>query len=347
MTGEKEIFLNDIYQAYPKVDLHRHLEGSLRLSTLKELARNGEVTIPAGADLAGLVQVQKTNPLTFQNFLSKFQTLRLFYHSEETIYRLAYEAVADAAADRVRYLELMFTPVALSRVRGFALADVVAWVIRAVHQAESDLDIRARLIVSVNRHESPKLAEDTLDVALKYRSEGIVGFNLAGNEAEFSAEPFKDIFKQAHQSGLAVTIHAGEWAGAQNIRQAIEVFQASRIGHGVRVLEDPEVVALARERRTPFEVCLTSNFQSGVTPVLKNHPARGMLNAGLNVLLNTDDPGVSAITLSDEYRLACRSLKFSPGELKNCILAAAKASFLPKTEQEELFTRLQIELVTL
>ena len=137
--------------------------------------------------------------------------------------------------------------------------------------------------------------------------------DLAGNEAEFSAEPFLGVLSEARQAGLKLTVHAGEWAGAANVREAIEVLQAERIGHGVRVLEDPQVVALACERGTAFEVCLTCNHQTGAVASLTGHPLLRMIEAGLHVSLGTDDPGISQITLSGEYRLACEQLAPAPG----------------------------------
>jgi adenosine deaminase len=336
---------DQFYRQLPKVELHRHLEGSLRVATLEELAREYEITLPPGARIGPLVQVQADEPFNMINFLAKFQTLRLFYLSPEIITRVVYEAVADAAADGIRYLELMFTPVALSRARGFPKGQVMDWVIESALKASSSLGITTRLIVSVNRHEDPALAEEVAGLAAERFSRGIVGLNLAGNEAEFPAKPFAGIFRQAKTSGLAITIHAGEWGGAENVREAIEDLQADRIGHGVRVLEDANITAMARERGTAFEVCITSNYQTGVTPSLANHPLGRMLAAGLNVVLNTDDPGISQITLTDEYRLACETLGLSRLALKERIIAAAKASFLPEVEKKLLVNILKTRFV--
>jgi adenosine deaminase len=135
---------------------------------------------------------------------------------------------------------------------------------------------------------------------------------------------------------LHLTIHAGEWGGAQNVRQAIEVLSAERIGHGVRVLEDPAVTALARERGTIFEVCVTSNYQSGVFTELKAHPIRAMFEQGLQVTVNTDDPSVSRITLSSEYHVVCEELGVPLDTLKRSILSAAQAAFLPEAGKDRL-----------
>ena len=250
------------YQAIPKIDLHRHLEGSLRLSTLRDIGRTHNFDIKGTDYLRPLVQVQEDEPYTFENFLSKFTTLREFYRSPEVIARITAEAIEDAALDNVRYLELRFTPVALSRAEEFPLGEVMDWVIHAVHEAEKVNGVITRLIASVNRHESLELAEEVIALSVDRRDKGIVGIDLAGSEANFPATPFISLFKEARQAGLHTTIHAGEWGGPQNVREAIEDFQAERIGHGVRVMEDSAVVDLARQRGAVFEVCITSNYQS-------------------------------------------------------------------------------------
>ncbi len=334
------------YLALPKVDLHRHLEGSLRLATMVEIAQHHGVTVPASVlSLSGLVQVQDEDPLTFTNFLEKFKTLRMFYRSPDVIHRLTSEAVEDAARDNVRYLELRFTPVALSRAEGFPMHDVMDWVISSAQDAAQKNNIQVRLIASVNRHESPELAEQVAWLAAGLIDRGLVGLDLAGNEAEFKSEPFHAIFREARQSGLRLTIHAGEWGPASNVRDAIEQFQAERIGHGVRVMEDDSVVALARERATVFEVCLTSNYQSGVIQTLYDHPMPEMLAAGLNVTLNTDDPSVSRITLSQEYQLACEGLKLPMQVLKERVLSSARAAFLLEGERDKMVASLKAELM--
>lgn len=317
----------------------------MRFETMLEVAWALSIDVQRDSlGLSPLVQMQEREAFTFQNFLAKFNTLRLFYRSPGVIRRITREAIEDAALDQVRYLELRFTPVALSQAEGYPLHEVIDWVCKSAEQAAQDFGVIVRLIVSVNRHESLELAEQVIRLAGDFKQQGIVGVDLAGNEAEFPALPFAGIFKEAHQAGLHVTIHAGEWDGADNVREAVALFKAERIGHGVRVLEDENIVQLAREHGTTFEVCITSNYQSGVVPALNAHPLARMLQAGLNATINTDDPSVSRITLSDEYRLACEDPGLPRQVLKQRILAAAKAAFLSEAERLELVTELEKEL---
>jgi len=333
------------YRALPKVELHRHLEGTLRLATMLDIAQQHGITIPADVlRLSTLVQMQEEEKYSFQTFLSKFNTLRLFYRSPDVIHRITREAIEDAAKDNVKYMELRFTPVALSRAERFPLHDVIDWVITSARNAAKEFGVTVRLIASVNRHESHELAEQVAWLSAEHQEHGLIAIDLAGNEAEFKSQPFYGVFKEARQAGLHITIHAGEWGPAANVKEGIEELGAERIGHGVRVLEDDTVVALARERNTAFEVCVTSNLQSGVVPDLESHPLRAMIEAGLNTTINTDDPSVSRITLSQEYHVVCNELGLSLDTLKERILAAAQASFLPDNERNDLVGRLTKEL---
>lgn len=203
----------EFYQTLPKVELHRHLEGSLRIRTMIEVSRAHDLGLVDTDNLRPLVQVRADDPYTSQNFLSKFKTLRKIYRSPEIIMRVTREAIADAAADNVRYMELRFTPVALSRVENFSLDDVIKWVVEATRQAEVYFGIITRLIVSVNRHESVDLAAQVIELAVEQPNGKIVGVDLAGDETQFPASPFADLFQKAKQAGLHVTLHSGEWGG--------------------------------------------------------------------------------------------------------------------------------------
>lgn len=323
----------------PKIDLHRHLEGSLRLHTLVQVAREEQLDLPTEEDLLRpQVQMDGEQPNTLPNFLSKFLTLRQIYRSPEIIRRVVSEAVQDAAADGVRYLELRFTPAALSEARDFPLSEVMDWVVEFARAAAERHQLRVGLIASVNRHEPVELAEQVAELAAERSIEGL---DLAGNEVEFPAEPFAAVFHEAQQAGLGITVHAGEWSGAESVGYALEVMGATRVGHGVRVMEDQQIVRLARERGAAFEVCLTSNLHSGVIGQMGEHPLPDMIEAGLKVTLNTDDPGISNVRLSDEYFTAVAELGLSQDTLGGMILTAAQTAFLPARDRRALEGELQ------
>ena len=333
------------FHDWPKVELHRHLEGSIRLDTMVEIAKRHALGLPdEAAAISRLVQVQPDDPHDATSFLSKFATIRQFFCTPEIIDRITREAIEDAAADNIRYMELRFTPVALSRVKNFALADVMDWVCAAAAEAGIRHGVTVRLIASNNRHEAVELAAKVADLAASRMHRGIVGIDLAGNEAAFPMHPFLPVFQRARQAGLAIVVHAGEWAGAENVRQAIEDFGADRIGHGVRVIESADVIALARDRGTMFEVCITSNCQTGVTRTAAEHPFRRMRECGLKASLHTDDPSLSQLTLSTEYQLAIDALGVTQSELQQTIIDAAEAACLPASEKSTLVAAIRAEL---
>lgn len=333
-------------QALPKVDLHRHLEGSLRLSTLAEVAREHGLDLPS-YDMEALrpyVQMTKDEEPDFHTFLRKFNLLRRFYSTREAIERVAYEAVADAARDNVRYLELRFSPIALSDHQGFPMADVTEWVLGAARAAAEAHRIQVRLIATITRDAPLEVAQTVVRLAARYQREGIVGVDLAGDEVNHPRPPLERTFRWAKEQGLHVTVHAGEATGPGSIREAIVNLGADRIGHGVRAVEDPSVMEMLRERQVPLEMCLTSNLHTGVVGAIGTHPSRLYYQKGIPVTLNTDDPSISNITLTDEYLVAVQGVGFTLPELKDLILNAARAAFLPSDEREHLWQMLHEEL---
>jgi adenosine deaminase len=332
-------------EALSKVDLHRHLEGSLRLETLAGIAREHGVDLPSYDldELRPYVQVTADYQPGFHSFLEKFNLLRRFYQTRQAIERIAYEAVADAACDNVKYLELRFNPVALSRAQGFSYGDVMDWVWNAVQRAQVDHDIIARLIVSVTRQE-PETAKSVLDATLQHVESGIVALDLSGDEVNYPLAPFVPLFHRAREAGLGLIVHAGEAGGAENVREAIELIGPQRIGHGVRCVENFDVARLVRQRGVTLELCPTSNLQTGAVYMMSYHPVLDLYRLGLKVTINTDDPSVSDTTLTDEYRMAVMGTGLQISDLKVMIMTAVQASFLPPEEKAALEARFRRDL---
>jgi adenosine deaminase len=328
-------------RAWPKVELHRHLEGSVRLATLVEVAQTYGIEMPEYSleTLRPFVQMMPEETRSSQHFLAKFLTIRQFFRSAEVIRRVAREAVEDAAADNVLYMELRFTPPALSNILRCAYADVIGWVCEGVTQAMATAAIQVRLIVSVNRHEPVATAEQVLEAALAFRQQGVVAFDLAGNERDYPAAPFAAVFQRARAEGLGVTVHAGEWAGAESVKVAVEHLGAQRIGHGIRSVEDPVLLDWLAERGLVLEVCPTSNVHSGAVGHWDDHPLRVLNHSVVPVTINTDDPLVSDICLSDELHVAITRLGMTLADLKKHTRAALNAAFLPVSERQRLLAR--------
>ncbi len=337
MTPTPQPDLAAILATLPKVELHRHLEGSLRLATLAEIAREHKLD-PLCRDAEALrphVQVVKDSP-DFVGYLAKFRLLRHFYVDRDAVMRLAYECVADAARDNVRYMELRFSPVALSRVQGFDLQQVTDWVIRAVDRAQHDHDTRVRLIVTIGREEDGAVARRVAEIAVSAQSRGVVGLDLAGDEIAWPAARFVEVFRWAKAQGLHITVHAGEAGPASNIREAVEQLEADRIGHGVHAEDDPAVLQLLSERRVALEMCPTSNLHTAAVPALGEHPLLRYQNADVPVTINTDDPSISNTTLTDEYMVAIRDVGMALPALRRAIVHAAEAAFLPDAERRQM-----------
>lgn len=335
-SGSKLRDLRKIIFDLPKIDLHRHLEGSLRLSTLSEIAHQHGVDLPSLSleELRPFVQVVDEPP-DFHSFLAKFKLLRRFYSSREAVMRIAYEAVADAAADNIRYLELRFNPVAQALNQGFGFEEVVDWVIEATQQAQAQYAIQVRLIIQIGRHE-PQYARQLAEIAVDRQQSGLVGLDLAGDEINYPVTEFIDVFRWAKTQGLHITVHAAEAGPAGNIREAIEKLEADRIGHGVRAREDLSIVDLLRKHRVTLEMCPTSNLQTGIIPKLSQHPLYAFHQIGIPVTINTDDPSISNITLTDEYEVAVRGANVPFRILPEMILNAAQSAFLPDGERARL-----------
>lgn len=328
-------------KSLPKVDIHRHFEGSLRLSTLIEIAKMFHMDVPTDPEkLAPMVQMVGEEPDAMR-FLSKFGTLRRFYQSPSIIKRIAYEVVADAAMDNVKYLELRFNPQALANERGFTLEDVTDWVIESVREACEDFNIVVNLIVTLVRHDPFHKAKKVVEVAMSRKGRGIVGLDLAGDEINYPADNFAPMFREAKQEGLKITVHAGEWMGSDTVKQAILDMQADRIGHGVRAIDDPYVISLLKERDIPLEMSLVSNEQTGSVASIAQHPLKELLMKGVKVTINTDDPTICGVTMTDELALAADLLKMNFMLLYGLTWNGLEVGFLGDKQRLELKSQIQ------
>jgi adenosine deaminase len=333
-------------KALPKIELHRHLEGSVRLQTLVEIAREFAFEMPEydAETLRPFVQMMPGEQRDATHFLAKFATLRQFYRSPEVIQRIAREVVEDAAADNILYLEMRFTPRALSSIVNVHPGEVIGWVCGAGNEEATRLGIQVRYIVSVNRHESVEFADQVLRAALDHRLHGVVAVDLAGQEIGYPCAPFANSFRHARENGLAVTIHAGEWQGAESVRDAIDTLGATRIGHGIRSIEDKALIQEMINQGIVLEVCPSSNVDSGVIAGLEHHPLPKLSELGVLTTINTDDPLISNITLTDEMLRAVQHMNFTLDDLKALVMRAAEAAFLPITEQAQLVAQFRSQL---
>lgn len=330
------------WRGLPKIDLHRHLEGAIPLDLIQRLAAESRIPLPTDhALLAELVTFSPSDNPSVQSFLAPFEHIRKVFQTEEIIKTVAAEVTAAAAMEGVHYLELHITPSALVASSGADVSEAVGWVCQAVQESADANDITTNIIISLNRHEPVTAGEAAIQAALDWRDDGVVGVDLAGDESQYDARPFSSLLQRAREAGLKISLHAGEWAGPESVAFAMKEIQADRIVHGVRIMEDQDLVRLAQMKRVPLVVCLTSNLQSGVVESFDDHPLPHMLAAGLQVSLATDDPSISRTTLADEFEIAQRQLGLGPDSVRGMMLAATQAAFLPDRDKRELEARFQ------
>jgi len=297
--------LEEVVARLPKVDLHRHLEGSITPETFLSLAEKHQIALPSH-DLETLrpyLQITPTDK-TLLDFLKKFDTIGLAFKNKEACRDATEGVIRDAARDNVKYLELRFSPIYMAAQYGLPLEDVMDGVVEGVANASAETGTKVGLIVIVERQMGPEKAKVAEQLAERYKDRGVVALDLANDEFHFPPGPYAEVFQQAKAAGLKVTVHAGEAGGADNVRTAIEALGADRIGHGVRAQEDPQVEQLVRDLRVPLEMNPTSNMQTGAASGWDTYPLQRFYKEGIPVTINTDDPAVSGITLSHEYQTA-------------------------------------------
>jgi adenosine deaminase len=320
----------------PLIDLHHHLDGSLRLETILDLGLSHNLPLPAKT-LEGLrpyVQVSGPQPGVMA-FIEKFEWMTGVLVDYDACHRVAYENVEDAAREGLDYIELRYSPWFMAEAHHLEAAGVVEAVTDGIRSAERDLGIRANQIGIISRHYGPEIAWKEL-AALKSQKDEFVGLDLAGDEANFPGELFVEHFKKARESGWHITVHAGEAAGAESIWQALNGLGAERIGHAVRAVDDPALLDYLLEHQIGLECNLTSNVQTTTVPDYPSHPMRRFMELGLLATLNTDDPGISAIDLHYEYNVAAPKAGLSDEMIRQAQQNALQTAFLSQPEKDKL-----------
>ena len=316
----------------PKAELHCHLDGSVRPTTLLELGREARVQMPKHTpeELAEFMRVDDAR--TLEDYLRRFDVTVSVMQTEDALERIAYELAEDAAEDGVRYIEVRNAPI-LNVVRGLTLVQAIEAPLRGLRRAEKEFGVIGRFIVCALRNFTPEDSLAMAQLAVEFKNEGVVAFDLAGGEKGNPAARHVEAFRYAREHNLAVTVHAGEGDGAESVREAVHICGANRIGHGTRLIEDPELTQYVNDRRIALEICLTSNVQTRVADSYEAHPLREYFDRGLNVTLNTDNRLMSGTTLTDEYVHAAEQLGFTVDELAGIALNGFESAFLPWEER--------------
>lgn len=318
------------------IELHIHLEGSVRPQTLLDLAREQGAYMPTYDVKALESYLRVPNCCTdLSEYLKRFDLAFTVLQEKKAIRRVVYELVRDLDAQGVLYAEIRMTP-QYHTLRGLSQSQVVEAAIAGIRRGIEDSSrIRANLILCTVRGADEKDNFATIVETIQYLRKGVAGMDLVGDEENFPTEMYVEQFKVLNQEGIPFCVHAGEKAGPDSIRLAIKN-GALRIGHGIHAIEDPDLVELIKERHITLEICPTSNLQTGVVADMKDHPIKAYYDAGVRMAVCTDDMTVCDTTLAKEYCLLERSFGWSKEDLKKVNEYAIDAAFLPSMEKERL-----------
>ena len=325
-----------IDRRYPLVELHRHLDGSIRLETILDLADQHGIALPA-TDVAGLapyIHVDESTP-GLMEFLERFEHMTAVLVDADACRRVAYENVEDARSEGIDYIELRYSPWFMAESHGMNPAEVMEACADGVRAAERDTGVRANIIGILSRTYGVEACEKELDAILAHRDH-IVGVDLAGDEFRYPAHLFKAHFDRVRDEGLHVTIHAGEADGPQSVWSAIKDLGAERIGHGFRAVEDPALVEYMAKHEIGLEVCPTSNLHTSTVRSYTSHPVKSLADEGVKFCLNTDDPGISAIDLEHEYTVAAPATGLSGRQIHQSQLDGLEMAFLSEEDKSGL-----------
>lgn len=321
-------------QQMPKVELHLHLETSLRLRRLAERTAGAHPAFSEPylvADPAKFIGYDRLRRLRYASRAGKIANE---LYTPENIEEITYGLLSDAAAQHLKYVE-----VRVGGRRGFTLVGVrrmLEAMARARARAAEAFGVRCGFIVTIVRERGPDEAEQRVREAVACRDCAVVGVDLAGDEGNYPPALFSRPLALAREAGLGITVHAGEFAGPSSIWTALYQLGAHRIGHGIRAVEDPELLAYLRDRKITLEICLSSNLRLGLVPALGVHPVRRLLEAGVAVTVNSDDPLLLGTNISRELHIMATALSLDMDAVTALVGAAARAAFLPEPERARL-----------
>lgn len=328
----------------PKAELHCHLDGSLRVNTILELAEQKKVRLPA-SDADGLRRklVVGEDCKSLEDYLKAFEVTLSVMQDEDSLERIAYELVADAADENVRYLEVRYSPI-LHTQKGLRLTRIVDAVTDGLRRGEREFGVETGVIICGMRNINPAVSFQLAELAVAYKNRGVVAFDLAGAETDHPAKNHRDAFFLTLRNNINCTLHAGESYGPESIHQAIHYCGAHRIGHGTRLKEDGDLLNYVNDHRIPLEICLTSNIQTRAAKSFEEHPLRFYYDYGLRTTINTDNRLMSDTTVSRELYRAHVHLGFDMEEIIDLIIFGFKSAFLPHRRKVKMLNSLFNEL---
>lgn len=324
------------YHKMPKIDLHCHLDGSVRPETLLELGiRKGVRAAETSLELLRAEARVPENCSSLVEYLQRFDLPLAVMQERESLVRIAGEFMEDCRKDGLEYVEVRFAPV-LHTQEALSFEAVLDAVLEGLSAGSAKTELPFGLIMCCMRHMPPEQALAHVRRTLPFIGQGVVGVDLAGDEAHFPPALHREAFELARSHDLNITIHAGETGSAENVADSISLLYAQRIGHGTASWKSPEVIALLKEKQIVLEMCPTSNLHTKAIGSLGEHPAKSYLDQGLAVTLNTDNRTVSDITSTQEFQRVAHALSFSETDLKKLYMNAVQGAFVGTALKEKL-----------
>jgi adenosine deaminase len=332
------------FERLPKTDLHVHLDGSLRLETILDLADKNGVSLPARTpdELKRLMHCGE-NTGSLVEYLKAFDVTLQVLQTEDSLVRAARELAEDAARENVRYMEVRYAPMLHTR-EGLRLTAVVEAVLEGLWQAKERFGIDSNVILCGIRNISPESSLEMAELAVAYKGRGVVAFDLAGAEYDHPPKHHLPAFQLVRDNNINVTIHAGEAYGPASIHQAIHVCGAHRIGHGCRLREDGGLLHYVNDHRITLECCPSSNVQTGAVRDFASHPLKLYHDLGVRVTVNTDNRLITDTTVSKELWLCHTQVGMGLPEINHIVLNGFKAAFLPFHQKQAWVRRINKEL---
>lgn len=311
----------------PKIELHCHLDGSVRVDTIIDIAKKENIEIPSFEEkiIKGLIEVPK-ECRSLNEYLNKFELPNKIMQSSYSLERIAFELLEDAVSENVKYIEVRFAP-QLHINGGLSLEEVIKSVLKGIKKAEEMYDINGNLILGCMRNMSVESGLEVVKEGKKFLNNGVVAIDLCGPEYEGFAYEYKEITDLAKELGYQITIHAGEAASSKNVIDAINILGATRIGHGVRIKDMKEAYDLVKEKNITLEMCPTSNIQTKAIDDFNNYPLYDFYKDGIKVSINTDNRTVSNITLDNEIKLILNKFNINLDDYNKIYTNAIEASF--------------------
>ena len=328
----------------PKVELHCHLDGSLRVPTILDLAKKDKVALTTSNsyELSKLLVIGKTRG-SLEDYIKRFDITLSVMQTPQALSRTAYELIEDVSKENVRYIEIRYSPI-LHTEKGMTMGESVEAVRNGLKRGQKDFGVKSGIIVCGIRNISAAASLKLADLTVRYKNKGVVGFDLAGAEENFPAKDHQEAFYMILNNNINATIHAGEAYGPSSIHQAIHHCGAHRIGHGTRLKENKDLMNYVNDHRITLEICLTSNWQTRSIRSLKYHPLKYYYDQGIRVTINTDNRLMSGTTLTKEFLLAHKLFGFKLHDFREMIIMAMKSAFIPYAERKQLIRKIAGEL---